>query len=351
LADHAFRTSSSVSLEAFSSEKLSSSIALTVVLPAFNEEEGLQQVVEDYLLPILEDLFAEEKKPLAQLVEVLLVDDGSSDQTYAKIKQLAKAYPWAKGIRLSRNFGKEAAMHAGLEASQGEATLVMDSDGQHPPEVLQQMWNIWKTDAFDIISGVKKSRKVDSRFSRVMASGFYRVMKSMTKIDLQGQSDFKLMRRNVVQAYLQQPENLRFFRALVPWLGFRQAEVPFVVAERVAGQSQWSLFGLFRLALTAITSFTGAPLYWAAYLGGFGAILSMLLGTQALYSKLTGVAVDGWTSLTMIQLFFNSMILLSLGLIGIYLHQIFLEVKARTPFLIQEKTSEHKTNTMKKEDV
>ncbi|MEM1007432.1 MAG: glycosyltransferase family 2 protein [Myxococcota bacterium] len=345
----AFRRPSSPSWEALPQPSFQPAVALSVVLPAFNEAQGLETMIEEYLLPILKDLFCEdidieEASTWSQVWEVILVDDGSRDPTYEVISVLAERYSWIRGIRLSRNFGKEAAILAGLEATRGKATLVMDSDGQHPPEVLQQMWSIWKTDQFDVISGVKKARDVDRAFSRVMAASFYRVMRWMTNIDLQGQSDFKLMRHNVVRAYLEQPENLRFFRALVPWLGFRQAEVPFVVAERLAGNSQWSLWGLFRLALTAITSFTGAPLYWAAYIGVFGIGISIILGIQAIFSKLTGIAIDGWTSLTVIQLFFSSMILFSLGLIGIYLHQIFLEVKARRPFIIQERTSKKSEN-------
>ncbi|MCK6513126.1 glycosyltransferase family 2 protein [Myxococcota bacterium] len=313
---------------------------LSIVLPAYNESEGISTVVKELLWPTLQKIFPSVSglfEPSAAF-EVLIVDDGSKDETFVRVQALAAEIPWVRGLRFSRNFGKEAAIYAGLEAARGEAVLVMDSDGQHPPEVIEQMWAIWKTGQFDIISGVKQDRSVDSLLGRTASGLFYGVMRRLTRIDLHGHSDFKLIRDTVVREYLEQPERMRFFRALVPWLGFRQANVPFVVAERVAGTSRWSMLGLARLALTAITSFTGAPLYWSAYLGAFGLFASFLLTLQALYSWLTGIAVPGWTSLTFLLLFFGSTILLSLGLIGVYLHQIFEEVKRRKPFIVAETT-------------
>lgn len=315
-------------------------LQLSIILPAYNESEGIATVVKEMLWPTLQTIFPEVSDLLdgAAPFEVLIVDDGSKDETFARVQALAAEIPWVRGLRFSRNFGKEAAIYAGLEAARGEAVLVMDSDGQHPPEVIAQMWAIWKTGQFDIISGVKQDRSVDSLFGRAASGLFYGVMRRLTKIDLHGHSDFKLIRDTVVREYLAQPERMRFFRALIPWLGFRQANVPFVVAERVAGTSRWSMLGLARLALTAITSFTGAPLYWSAYLGAFGLFASFLLTLQALYSWFAGIAVPGWTSLTFLLLFFGSTILLSLGLIGVYLHQIFEEVKCRKPFIVAETT-------------
>ena len=331
----------SASQERSPSQSTRKKLALSLLLPCYNEAEGIAQVVSEMILPVLRRIFAQ---PLAMgeaeeaLFEVLLVDDGSKDATYEAIAGLCERYAFVRGIRFSRNFGKEAAILAGLEAARGEAVVVMDSDGQHPPEVLEQMWAIWQTGRFDLISGVKQDRSVDSRFGRLASALFYGTMRRLTRLDLKGHSDFKLMRDTVVQEYLAQPERMRFFRALVPWLGFRQAQVPFVVAQRVAGTSRWSLLGLFKLALTAITSFTGAPLYWSAYLGAFGMLASFLLALQAMYSWATGIAVQGWTSLTMLLLFFGSSILLSLGLMGVYLHQIFQEVKARKPYIVSERS-------------
>ncbi|MCB9642270.1 MAG: glycosyltransferase family 2 protein [Myxococcales bacterium] len=312
---------------------------LSIILPSYNEAEGIAKVVKELLHPTLQKLFNESDETSTPY-EVLIVDDGSKDETFAQAQALAAELPWVRGLRFSRNFGKEAAIYAGLEAAKGEAVLVMDSDGQHPPEVIEQMWAIWKTNQFDIISGVKQDRSVDSLFGRAASGMFYGVMKQLTKIDLHGHSDFKMMRDTVVREYLAQPERMRFFRALIPWLGFRQANVPFIVAERVAGTSRWSLMGLARLALTAVTSFTGAPLYWSAYIGAFGLLASFLLALQAFYSWCVGIAVPGWTSLTFLNLFFGSTILLSLGLIGVYVHQIFEEVKGRKPFIVAESTEQ-----------
>lgn len=308
-------------------------IELSIVLPAYNEAEGIGKVIDHLLVPVLQKLFAEPGS-----WEVIVVDDGSRDMTYDTIAALAVERPWLRGLRFSRNFGKEAAILAGLQNAQGKAILVMDSDGQHPPETLEQMWAIWKTGQFDVISGVKRDRSVDSWLHRALAEVFYGMMAKLTGFQMRGHSDFKLISREVVSHYLALPERSRFFRAMITWLGFRQADVPFVVAERVAGRTRWTMFGLLRLALVAITSFTGSPLYWVAYLGFFGMFLALVLGVQALYSRFAGIAVDGWTSLTLLLLFFGSAILLALGLIGVYLNQIFEEVKGRTPFIIAKDT-------------
>lgn len=304
---------------------------LSVVIPAYNEEEGLEKLLLEELYPVLQTIFEDEV-----CWEVLVVDDGSADQTFEVVRRLSGEHSWLYGLRLSRNFGKEGAMLAGLEASQGEVVLTMDADGQHPPALLPQMWEMLHDESYDVISGVKEDRRVDTLAYRMSASLFYKGMFQLSGLRLEGASDFKLMRRRVVEKLLAQPERLRFFRGLVPWLGFRQGEVCFTVRPRLAGKTSWSFAALVRLALTAITSFTAAPLSWVLYLGGAGLVVSFLMIIHALTSRFMGVAISGWTSLTILLLFFGSTTLVGLGLIGIYIARIYEEVKGRDPFIICE---------------
>jgi polyisoprenyl-phosphate glycosyltransferase len=306
--------------------KPDSTVVLSIVIPVFNEEEVLSPFI-NRLLKVVENI--------SETCELILVDDGSQDKTYDKICQWAEADKRIMGLRFSRNFGKEAAMLAGLEHAVGKAVVIMDGDGQHPPELLPEMIAPWRSGEADIVCAFKRGREKDTWLARIMARVFNALMKSMTGLDLTGASDYRLMDRKVVKDLLRMKERVRFFRGLTSWTGYREMRIPFDVSERMGGESGWTSRQLVQLAITAITSFTAKPLTWVFGMGTFGILISVVLGIQALVSHFSGVAVSGWTSLTIVILFFGSANLIGTGLVGIYLARVFDEVKARPIYLIQ----------------
>ncbi|MBI5142519.1 MAG: glycosyltransferase family 2 protein [Nitrospirae bacterium] len=308
-----------------------SAIDLSIVVPVYNEEA----VIGVFIARLMRVL-----KELPELFEIIVVDDGSYDGTFTEIHRTSVGNSQIRGIRLSRNFGKEAAMLAGLERSLGRAVVIIDGDGQHPPELIPDMLAIWRLGEADLVSAFKRERSADSMVARLNAAIFNRVMKQLTGLDLAGASDFRLMDRRVVDAVIAMPERVRFFRGMTLWVGFREARVPFDVSERMAGSSSWTSRGLIKLAITAITSFTAKPLSWVFSFGCFGLAISVVLTLQAMYSWLLGIAVSGWTSLTMLILFFGSANLIALGLLGIYIARVFEEVKQRPVYLVRETTGE-----------
>ena len=301
-------------------------VDLSIVIPVFNEEDVLSRFLER-LLKVVGNI--------SETCELILVDDGSRDKTYEKICQWAEADSRILGLSFSRNFGKEAAMLAGLEHALGKSVVIMDGDGQHPPELLPEMVARWSSGDADIVAAFKRRREKDPWFARIAAHIFNRLMKSMTGLDLTGASDYRLMDRKVVNSLLRMKERVRFFRGLTSWLGYREVRIPFEVSERMGGESRWTSRQLVQLAVAAITSFTARPLIWVLGMGVFGISISFLLGIQALVSRFSGVAVSGWTSLTIVILFFGSANLIAVGLVGIYLARVFDEVKARPVYLIQ----------------
>jgi len=310
-------------------------VDLSIVIPVFNEEDVLSSFLK-HLLKIIGNI--------PEICELILVDDGSQDKTYEKICQWAETDKRILGLSFSRNFGKEAAMLAGLEHAIGKAVVIMDGDGQHPPELLPEMVKPWSSGEADIVSGFKRGREKDTWFARIMAQVFNGLMRSMTGLDLTGASDYRLMDRKVVNSLLRMKERVRFFRGLTSWTGYREVRIPFDVSERMGGESGWTSRQLVQLAITAITSFTAKPLIWVFGMGAFGILISFLLGIQALVSQFSGVAVSGWTSLTIVILFFGSANLIATGLVGIYLARVFDEVKARPVYLIQSTTGKRSTD-------
>lgn len=300
---------------------------LSIVVPAFNEAAGLATFLEQ-LFGVL--------GACAGSFEVLVVDDGSRDATWAAVQGERARYPQLRGLRFTRNFGKEAAILAGLRHAAGAAVVVMDADGQHPPALLAEMLRLWRSGQAQIVAARKASRATDSWSARVKAQGFNRLMKAMTGLDLANASDFRLLDRVVVDTLLDFPEKVRFFRGMTVWTGFTTVPLDFDVAPRIAGDTQWSNAQLLQLAITAITAYSARPLKMIFRLGMLGMVCAGLLTLQAVYSWLTSVAVSGWTSLTILLLFFGSANLLGIGVLGIYAAQIFDEIKGRPEFLVRE---------------
>ena len=269
--------------------------------------------------------------------EIILVDDGSPDSTWDVITQQNQTCQKVRGLRLSRNFGKEGAIAAGLDEACGEVIIVMDGDLQHPPQMISAMLAQWAAGA-EIVDCVKDDRGRENWQQSIRAWLFYRFFTISSGFDLHGASDFKLLDRKVVDAWRLMGERNLFFRGMSAWLGFRRVSIPFVVQDRIEGQSSWSLMKLIRLATTAITSFSSAPLYAITLLGMVFIVFSIALALQTLYKKITGYAIDGFTTVILLELIQGGCIMLALGLIGTYISKIYDEVKARPRYIVAERT-------------
>ncbi len=299
---------------------------ISTVIPAYNESQGLKEAIHK----IAETLDACEKN-----WEIVIVDDGSSDQTYQQIIQLSVAEPRIKGISLSRNFGKEAAMLAGLEYAQGEAVIILDSDLQHPPSLIPEMVDKWHSGA-QIVHAVKRSRKNDSARKKAAAFCINQLISSLGGININNSSDFKLLDREIVDIIVHRlPERERFFRGLTSWLGFTEEYIYFDVATRQGDESKWSFWSLLELAITALTSFTSLPLRIVTFLGFATLILGFFVAGDTFLSLLKGQAVSGFATIIISLLLIGSFIMISLGIIGEYIAKIYEEVKARPHYLVK----------------
>jgi len=302
---------------------------LSIVLPAYNEEENIPNTVE-----VLSKLL--EKKELAEeglTYELVFVSDGSRDGTFLEIQKAAAADPHVRGAEFSRNFGKEAAIFAGLEMAAGDAVIVMDCDLQHPPEVIPEMWRLWKQGA-EVVEGIKKSRGKESLAYKLSAGLFYKIMSRLMKMDMSASSDFKLLDRKVVDVLLSLPERNTFFRALSFWTGFRTESVSYEVQERQFGQSKWSFWSLMKYAVANATSFSTFPLQLVTVMGAVSILFSVVLFVQTLVKFLSGTAVEGFTTVILLILIIGGFLMLSLGIIGHYIARIYEEVKGRPKYII-----------------
>lgn len=268
--------------------------------------------------------------------ELVLVDDGSPDDTWRVITNEAKSSQAICALRLSRNFGKESALCAGLEHARGDAVIVMDADGQHPPSLLPDMVRIWQDSGADIVEAVKIKRGRESVSSRIGAKLFYFVLNKLSGFHFKGASDFKLMNRKAVDAWLKMHERNVFFRGMTVWMGFNTVQIPFEVVPRSVGQSTWSVLKRLKLALIGITAFSSFPLHLVTFAGLIFLGLSVILGIETLYLKLTGRAVSGFATVILLELIIGSFLMISLGIIGEYLARIYEEVKGRPRYLVQE---------------
>lgn len=267
--------------------------------------------------------------------ELIVVDDGSTDATWQVIHDFASREPALRALRLSRRFGKEAALRAGLEIARGEATITMDGDLQHPPEMIPAMISAWRSGA-DIVEAVKEDRSAGGSIESWRARVFYALLRGLSGHDLDGASDFKLLDQRVLRAYLSLGERNIFFRGMVAWLGFNSVRLPFSVPRRPAGRSSWTFLGLVRLAVTAVTSFSSVPLQFVTILGACLLTFSFAIGAQTLYRKLSGTALDGFTTVILLLLIIGSTLMVALGIIGEYIARIYDEVKGRPRYLIGE---------------
>ncbi|WP_109471672.1 glycosyltransferase family 2 protein [Ornithinimicrobium cavernae] len=297
---------------------------VSIVSPVFDEEAGLAALVERVVRAV---------EPVADSFEIVLVDDGSRDGSWAEIERAHARDPRVRGVGLSRNFGKESAIVAGLEAARGDAVIVMDSDLQHPPALLPELVARWRAGA-EVVEAVKLDRTGQALGGRLASTLFNRVFERLTGVDLVGASDYRLLSRRAVTALLALPERTTFFRGTSTWIGFPREQVPFRVDPRVTGRSRWGFRALLRLALNGITSFTPAPLHLVTIGAALFAVFAVVLGVQTLVRFLQGDAVTGFTTVILLLLIQGTFILLGLGIVGQYLARIHDEVKNRPRYLV-----------------
>jgi len=268
--------------------------------------------------------------------ELLLVDDGSPDDTWQIIANEAESDNHIRAVRLSRNFGKELALCAGLERACGDVVIVMDGDGQHPPSLLPDMIRMWRTTGADIVQAVKSKRGRESLTGKAGALLFYLLLNKLSGFELKGASDFKLMNRKALNAWLEMRERNVFFRGMTAWMGFTTVQIPFEVVERHAGKSSWSYLKRLKLALIGITTFSSLPLHIVTLMGVIFFVFAVGLAIQTLYLKLIGHAFVGFATVILLELIVGSLLMISLGIIGEYLARIYEEVKGRPRYVIAE---------------
>jgi len=298
---------------------------LSVVLPLYNEHDTLP----DSLPAIRAALEAERRS-----FEILCVDDGSTDGTARLVDDAARADPRVVPVHLSRNFGKEAALSAGLEIARGRAVILMDADLQHPPTLIAEMVRLWDHGS-EVVEAVRRRPGDHGLAYRLMARLFYALIGRSVGRSFQGSTDYKLLDRQVVEALLQCRERNRFFRGLVAWVGFRVSQVPLEATPRKAGRSKWSVLGLARYSVRSLLAFTSLPLRIVAWGGLVMVILGAVLAIQTLFNYFTGRAVSGFTTVILVQLILGGLILTSLGVLAFYLALIYDEQKARPPFVVR----------------
>jgi glycosyltransferase involved in cell wall biosynthesis len=301
---------------------------LSVVIPVFNEGDNLRPLVAR-LVPAL---------ACVKSFEIIFVDDGSSDNTLDVARELNAADPRVTAVSFSRNFGKEIAIAAGVDAARGKGAVIMDADLQHPPETIAAFVEKWR-EGYQNIFGVRRSRETDSPARKWLTGHFYKLFRTFGEIGLpEGAGDFRLLDRVALDALKTLRERARFSKGLYAWIGFRSIGVPFEVAERHSGQSKFSYRKLTRFALDGLVSFSTVPLKVWTYIG-------MVIATAALASALYflletlifGVSAPGFATLIVSIMFFAGVQLISLGVLGEYIGRVFAEVKGRPLYLVQER--------------
>ena len=297
---------------------------LSIIIPAYNEELS----VERAYYTISEIL---EKAQIDN--EIIFIDDGSTDTTYKKIENLADKEKNIYGLHFSRNFGKEAAISAGLASAKGDAVVVIDCDLQHPPEKIVEMYHLWQ-EGYEIVEGIKKTRGKESKMHSFAARKFYRVISSVVGFDMSNASDFKLLDRKVVDILNRIPERKGFFRAISFWVGFNKTTVEFEVNERLEGESKWSAIGLLKYAISNISAYSTAPMQIVTVLGVMMLIITAIFSVWALIDKIRGIALEGLTTVIIILIFIGSIMMISLGIIGYYVARIYDEIKGRPKYIV-----------------
>lgn len=301
---------------------------ISIVAPCFNESETVDLFVSA-IDKILNDADFN--------AEIIFIDDGSRDDTRARLSRLAASRENVRAIALSRNFGKEAALTAGVDHARGNAVIVMDVDLQDPPDLILDFVRKWR-DGFDVVYAAREDRQSDTAAKRATANWFYRLFNKVSAIKIpENAGDYRLMDRRVVDHIKALPERSRFMKGLFAWVGFNAVAVPYVRPERAAGETKFNFWKLWNFAIDGFTSFSTAPLRVWTYFGVVVAIVSILYALIIIMQTLIfGVAVPGYASLLVFILFFGSIQMISVGILGEYIARLFAEVKQRPIYIVDE---------------
>jgi len=307
---------------------------VSVVVPCYNEEAALPYFLEEIL------------KTAAQLparMEVIFVDDGSKDGTLSFLREASQKHDRIRYVSFSRNFGKEAAMYAGLQASKGDYVAIMDADLQHPPALLLQMYDDLQSGEYDSVATRRVTRKGEPKLRSFFARMFYKLINKITDADIQdGAQDYRLMKRKMVNAILSMSEKNRFSKGIFGWVGFRTKWLEHENTERVAGQTKWSFWKLFSYSLQGIMAFSTAPLSIASFLGILMCFISFLMVAVIIIKTLIfGDPVAGWPSLACMIMFIGGLQLFCIGILGQYLAKTYMEVKDRPIYIVAETDEDH----------
>jgi len=302
---------------------------LSVVVPAFNEEENVDAMYRRVITALAERVDG---------IELVYVDDGSTDATWERIVQLAREDERVRGVRFARNFGHQAALTAGVDAARGQAVVIIDGDLQDPPEVIPEMVSRWR-EGYEVVFGQREAREGETRFKLLTAAVFYRLLGRITNVPIpRDTGDFRLMGPRAVAAFRALPERNRFIRGLVSWIGFSQTAVQYRRQARTSGDTKFPVKKMVRFALDGITSFSFLPLRLATLLGFLVSLFAFLYIAIVLVLKFTGVSWSGYTSLMASILFLGGVQLLVIGIMGEYLARIFDEVKQRPLYVVGDST-------------
>lgn len=307
---------------------------MTVIVPCFNEEEAL---------PIYYKEMCKVMNRMKEVeLELLFVDDGSSDHTLSVMKDLHMLDARCSYLSFSRNFGKEAAIYAGLKHAVGDYVAVMDVDLQDPPELLPEMYRILEEEGYDSVATKRSTRNGEPKFRSFLSESFYKVINKISKTEIvNGARDYRLMRRNMVDAVLNMSEYNRFSKGIFEWVGFRTKWLEFENVERSAGETKWSLKKLFFYSLEGITGFSVAPLSLASVIGVLFCLLSfVMIGVIIIRTIIWGDPVSGWPSLVCIVFFVGGIQLLCTGIVGQYLSKTYLETKHRPIYILKDSSKE-----------
>jgi len=302
---------------------------LSIVVPCFNEEACLRLLHER--------LTGAARSAVGDGYEILLINDGSRDGSWPLMQQLSAADPRLVCINLSRNHGHQLALTAGLDLARGELILIVDADLQDPPELLPEMVRTMAAEEADVVYGVRRSRAGETRFKKATAAAFYRLLARSTEVKIPVDAgDFRLMSRRALDVLLAMPEQARFIRGMVAWIGFRQVPFLYDRAERAAGETKYPLSKMLRFAFDALTSFSSAPLKLASHAGLLLSLGSLLIILYIMYAFISGQSIQGWTSLMLVVVVLGAVQMFVLAMMGEYIGRLYSQAKHRPLYIVQE---------------
>jgi dolichol-phosphate mannosyltransferase len=303
--------------------------ALSIVVPCFNEEPCLDALYRR--------LSAAARASAGEDYEIVLVNDGSRDGSWPLMRRLAEADPRLVAVNLSRNHGHQLALTAGLDLCRGDNVLIIDADLQDPPELLADMLATMRAEEADVVYGVRRSRAGETAFKRATAHGFYRLLKSATEVEIPVDAgDFRLMSRRALDALMAMPEQARFIRGMVAWIGFKQVPILYNRDQRFAGDTKYPFRKMLRFAFDAITGFSSAPLKLASHAGLALSLGSLLIIVYITYAWLAGQSIQGWTSLMLVVVILGAVQMFVLALMGEYIGRLYNQAKQRPLYIVQE---------------